>query len=129
MPNSTLINKREEEKNEGEQKYALVTEFEKICSKHQKREWRTKRNGKEKLIENLNSKKGMRLFREEGRIKQFKERNKKNTDQAMDLKKFMKKSKHHAKMAAKLKPDVIQKVNEIFREEKEQLRRQKLKEQ
>lgn len=125
-------NKSEEERKERarEQKDALVTEFERISLKHQKRDWRKKRNGKEKLMENLKSKKGMRLFREEGRLKQFKERESSNaTDQTMDWKKFMNKGKHHAEMAAKLKPDLIKKINEMFREEKEQLRRQKQKEQ
>ena len=70
----------------------------------------------------------MGLFREEGRLKQFKERNKKNVDQTMDWKKFIKKSKQHADMSEKIKPDIVQKVNEMKREEKEQVRRQKQKE-
>ena len=89
--NEELRKDRERKERESEQKDALLTEFEKINLKHQKREWRTKRNGKEKLIENLNSKRGMRLFHDEGRLKQFKNRGKKNSDQTMDWKEFMKK--------------------------------------
>ena len=120
---------RERNERESEKKDTLVKEFEKIYSKHQKRDKRSKRSGKEKLLENLNSKKGMSLFRGEGRLKQLKERDKKNTDQTMDWKNFMKKSKHHADMTTKFKPDIVQKVNEIYREEKEQMRRQTQKEQ
>ena len=38
-------------------------------------------------MEKKNSKKGMRLFHKEGRLKQYKERVKKNTDQTMDWRK------------------------------------------
>ena len=129
--NRERIRKSRAERKEGESEHkdALVTEFEKINLKHQNRDRRGKRSGKEKLMENLNSKKGMRLFRKEGRLKQYIERVKKNTDQTMDWRNFIKKSKDHADMTSKLKPDIIQKVNEMFREEKEQLRRQKQKEE
>ena len=66
----------DKERKESEQKDALVTEFEKIYLKHQKRDRRNKISGKEKLMENLNSKKGMSLFHNEGRLRQFKEKNK-----------------------------------------------------
>ena len=67
--------------------------MKKINLKHQNRDRRGKRSGKEKLMENLNSKKGMRLFRKEGRLKQYKERVKKNTDQTMDWRNFIKKAR------------------------------------
>ena len=45
---------RERKERESEKKDTLVKEFEKIYSKHQKRDKRSKRSGNEKLLENLN---------------------------------------------------------------------------
>ena len=115
-------------KYEREQRDESINDFEKISLKHQKRDNRKERTGKEKLMQNLESKKGMRLLREKGRLKDFKERINRNTHQETDWKNFIQKSEKHAAMAVKIKPDIVQRVNEMLRDEKELLRRQKVKE-
>ena len=64
----------------------------------------------------------MRVFREEGRLKAHVSRMKKNTSEMDNWKKYTKKSKTHAEIVKKKKPDIIQQLNEKVREEKENLR-------
>ena len=60
---------KQRKKTKNDMKNEIEKEFEKISLKHEKRKARDQRNGREKLQQNLKSKKGMRVFREEGRLK------------------------------------------------------------
>ena len=70
----------------------------------------------------------MRLLRKEGRLRVYTERIEQNSDETLDLKKFIKKSKRHADMAEKSRPDIVKRINEESREAKEILRVLKEKE-
>ena len=97
-------------------------DFERLSSKHRIRTLRNQRTGKEKLKQNLMSKKGMRLFREEGRLKAYKDRMKQNSSETSDWKQFMQNSEKHAEMVEQSKPDIVKRINEESREAKERLR-------
>ena len=116
---------RQRKETKSGKKNDIEKEFEKISLKHEKRKSRNIRNGKEKLQQNLKAKKGMRIFREEGRLKAHASRTEKNTSERDDWKKYITKSKTHVEIVEKQKPDIIQQLNEKVREEKEQLRMQK----
>ena len=118
---------RDRKKKERDSRGEVLKEFENISFKHEKRKIRNLRTGKEKLCENLKSKKGMRLLREEGRLRDNKERIKQNSDETLDWEKFMKKSKIHADMAEKSRPDIVERINEESRKAKERLRELKEK--
>ena len=57
---------KERKKRQQEAMSDVEKEFERIDMKHKKRSLRKQRNGKMKLEENLQAKKGMRLLREKG---------------------------------------------------------------
>ena len=120
---------KERKKKNMEKQDEIEKEFEKISSKFRKREFRNNRNGKEKLQQNLKAKKGMRVFREEGRLKAYASRTNPNKAETDDWKKFSRKSEIHADMVDKLRPDIIQQLNQKAREERERLRIQKEKEE
>ena len=61
----------------------------------------------------------MQIFNEEGRLKYYEPRSVKVLSEGMDWKRFIQKSKQHAEIAQKLKPDIVQQLNEKAREEKE----------
>ena len=110
--------KREERSHQDE----TEKEYETIFKKHNTRKLRIHRSGKEKLEQNLKSKKGMRLLREEGPLIQYKERQDQNVSEAVDWNKFMKKSEKHDGLVNKKNPDVVQKLNEESRARREILR-------
>ena len=103
-------------------------EFERLSSKHRIRTLRNQRTGKEKLKQNLMSKKGMRLFREEGRLKAYKDRMKQNSSETADWKQFIQNSERNADMVEQLKPDIVKRINKESREAKGRLRVLKEKE-
>lgn len=103
-------------------------EFANISVKHRERCFRDQRTGKEKLKNNLKAKKGMRLFRGEGRLKKYKERTSNNLDETSDWKNFMQKSKKNAEMVEQFKPDIVSQINEKVRADKERNRRKAEKE-
>ena len=102
-------------------------EFGKINCKHQKRKLRSERTGKEKLQQNLKAKKGMRIFREVGRFIDHKDRIKQNSSEVVDWERFQKESKSNADMIDEMKPDNVQQINEKMREERERLRKKRIK--
>ena len=75
---------RERKKNQKEGMDEVEREFGKINCKHQKRKLRSERTGKEKLQLNLKAKKGMRIFREVGRLIDHKDRIKQNSSEVVD---------------------------------------------
>ena len=66
-----------------ENMYEVEREFMKIDFKHKKRTLRQQRTGKQKLEQNLKAKRGMRLFREEGRL--YEQRTKRNRNKERNL--------------------------------------------
>ena len=96
-----------------------MKEYGKVLYKHQRRSLRSKRSGKEKLKENLRSKKGMRLLREEGRLLPYTERIRKNTSEVNDWKNYMKKSASRADIVEKSRPDIVEQLNKEARERRE----------
>ena len=111
--------KREEKSHQSE----TETEYQRISKKHKTRKIRIQRSGKEKLQQNLKSKKGMRLIREEGRLIEYSDRHEQNVSETVDWKKFMQKSKRHEDMVNIKKPDLIERLNEESRLKKENLRK------
>ena len=106
-------------KDKGGAKEEIEKDFERINQKHKKRQSRSQRDGKAKLQQKLKAKKGMKLFRNEGRLRDYMEKNGNNSSEMEDWQNFMKNSKRHVEMAENLKPDIVQKLNEKIREEKE----------
>ena len=66
----------------------------------------------------------MKKLREKGRMVGHKERGQKNFNEETDWKYFMRRSKQHADMAKKLKPDIVQLINEKQRKDMELLRQE-----
>ena len=118
---------RERKKNQKEGMDEVEREFGKINCKHQKRKLRSERTGKEKLQQNLKAKKGMRIFREVGRFIDHKDRIKQNSSEVVDWERFQKESKSNADMIDEMKPDNVQQINEKMREERERLRKKRIK--
>ena len=82
-----------------------------------------------KLEQNLKAKKGMRIFREEGRLRDHAYRGRPNSNEINDWKKFRENGEGHAEILNKRKPDIVQVLNERVRDEKERLRIQKEREE
>ena len=84
-------------------------------------------SGKEHLIGNLNAKKGMRLLKSEGSLKEFSRRQKslkvgKNLDEMFDWEKYCTKSKQHSQNLQSKQPDIMKRINEIHWSKKERQR-------
>ena len=97
-------------------------EFLKINLKHKKRSLRQQRTGKQKLEQNLKAKRGMRLFREEGRLKDYEQRTKSNRNEEQDWTSFIRKGKNYSEKLDECKPDVVAKINEEFRKQEDRMR-------
>ena len=100
-------------------------EYGKLYQKHKNREARAKRTGKERLLDNLKAKKGMKLLKERGRLRDFKTRVTKNKTEMSDWKDFIKKGKTFSDLITKAKPDLVERLNQEIREEKEKDRKRK----
>ena len=70
----------------------------------------------------------MRLLYEKGRLQDFKHRTGRKTEEIDDWESYGGKGKDHMEKLEELKPDIVTKINEKIREEKERLRLQKEKE-
>ena len=100
-----------------------VKEYEKIMQKYRKRESQKKRTEEKKEDEKLKKRQGMKIFREEGRLIEFKKRS-----EVSDWKEFVRKGETYSDLLSKKKPDLIDEINQEVREEKEKEREQKEKE-
>ena len=107
----------------------MEKEFQLISLKHRNRSSRNLRSGKMKLRENLKAKKGMRNFREEGRLRDHAYRGKTNSSELNDWKEFRENGDRHAEKLDKMRPDIVQILNKGVREEKERLRIQREREE
>ena len=83
----------ERKKEERSRQNDIEKDYEKLNKKHKQRTLRIQRSGKEKLQQQLQSKKGMRLLREQGRLTKYSDRQDQNVSERVDWKLFMKKSR------------------------------------
>lgn len=97
-------------------------EFNKIEKRHKMREKREGRTGKEHLQDNLKSQKGMEVLRKEGRLKIFTERSEPGVTELKNWQIYCDKRNANRRFLRTVKPDIVQKLNEKQREEKEKVR-------
>ena len=108
-------------KEENERRCEEGKEFEKIKLKHRIRELRNQRTGKEKLQQNLDAKRGMRLLNEKGSLNEFQRRRGRNTTEMFDWEIFVRKGKKQSEIVEDYKPDIVERINKKMRKEKENL--------
>ena len=100
-------------------------EYLRIEKKHNMREKRKLRSGKEHLTQNLQAKQGMASLNEEGRKKEFTRRSGGKTVEKRDWELFFKSGNNAARMLCQRKPDIVEQINAKVRQEKEMERKQK----
>ena len=103
-------------------------EYIRISDKYRKKEWRNKRSEEEYVNEKLNAKKGMQEFREYGRLRDFSKRSVKIKDEISDWANFVQKGDPYLEVLSSKKPDLIDRINQKIREEKEEEREKEMKE-
>ena len=118
-----LIADRERKEKEKAGKCQIEKDYEIIIERHQKREKRKNRSGKEHLLENLRAKKGMRLFKDDGNIQAFKRRGKINVDKMLNWQ--LQNSDKHKEKLENVHTDIVERLNQKRREEKEKDRKRK----
>ena len=106
------------------------SDYELVIQKQRMRKIRENMSGKDHLLGNLNSKKGMRLLRSEGNLNKFVRREKskkvgKNWDELFDWKGYYDKSHQHSQNLQSKQPDIVERINEINRSKKERERQSK----
>ena len=99
-------------------------EYDIIRKKHRARETRKGWNAEEHWLAKQEAKKGMRLLREEGRIRAYRDRgsNKRTTrkDDLSEWDAFINKSKDHKDLLMKRNSDIVSRLNEKRRKEVEE---------
>ena len=95
----------------------MEKDFEKLTLKHKKRKLRIQRSGREKLQQKLKAKKRMRILRDEGRLRKYSDRQKQNSSETIDWRKFIKQSKKNNDIVNLKDPDLVQRLNEETRKE------------
>ena len=96
-----------------------IKEYQRIKEKYKRRE-STKSTSKEILFDKREKcKQGMRLLREEGRLRKEKERTQRNMDELTEFGEYAAKSKNNMEYLERIEPDLVQKINEKNRAEKE----------
>ena len=95
--------------------------YENVVKRLKMRKLRERQSGKEHLIKNLEAKKGKRLLNTEGRLRPFSCRMKKNhgKEDLLDWEKFREKSAKHEQKLMKMQPDIVEKINQEIRLQKE----------
>ena len=93
------------------------------------RKLRATYSGKEHLVGNLVAKKGMRLFNEGGRLRQFSNRdsgmkNHSSKAYSYEWKKYSEKSEGHKQKLKEMEPDIVEKINMHVRLQKEREKEQ-----
>ena len=100
-----------------------VRSYERIVDRQEKRIMRKGLSGKEHLERNLKAKKGMSLLKSEGRLRKFARREPgmkiAKIDELLEWKQFMKTNKKHKELLSKNQPDIVARINENARLEKE----------
>jgi hypothetical protein len=98
-------------------------DYKLIAQKHRRREARRQMSGKERLTQKLKAKKGMNMLKEEGRIHNFERRGYKNRDELSDWKEYVQKGKSYSEMIQHHNPDIVERLNQKLREQKENERK------
>ena len=111
-----------------EKKTAEEKEYDKISEKYIKRKSRLQRTEGDRLLQNQNAKHEMKLLRKMGRLHDFKKRCIKNSARDSDWKGYMKRGKSYSEYLSIKQPDIIERLNEEVREEKEKERTRKERE-
>jgi hypothetical protein len=92
-----------------------------IVTKQRVRKWRETLSGKEHLLGNLKSKKGMQQFKSNRRVVQFlrRESSRKDCnakwDEEFDWERYMRKSQRHSEKLLRDQPDIVARINEKAR--------------
>ena len=102
-----------------------IKEYIKIVEKHKKRDSRDRRSGKEHLVQNLQSKKGMRMLKSGGRQYDFQRRMTKSKTECLDWKGYLQRGEKYRELLENEKPDVVEQLNEQIRNDKERERKWK----
>ena len=128
------IEEKEEEKEKLRERVAIyrstqseeVKEYDKIIKRQSMREMRKNQNGNDHLISNLKAKKGMKVFREEGSLVEFRRRNSTPANKQLKLDKelsewnfYSKKNTTQAELLERKKPDIVIQLNKAWRLKKE----------
>ena len=105
------------------QKCTEVRAYDRIVDRQGKRIMRMSLSGKEHLERNLKAKKGMSLLQSEGRLRKFARREPgmkiAKKDELFEWKEYMKTSKKHKEILSVNMPDIVSRINENARLEKE----------
>ena len=100
-------------------------DFENSVKKKRMREYRKQLSGKEHLLANLKAKNGMRELRRDGPLKNFHQRESNGAsvkgDELFEWKLYHQKSSRNAEKWQKMRPDIVTKLNEMHRLEKQKL--------
>ena len=97
--------------------------YDRIVDRQGERIMRMSLSGKEHLERKLKAKKGMSLLQSEGRLRKFARREPgmkiAKKDELFEWKEYMKTSKKHKEILSVNKPDIVSRINENARLEKE----------
>ena len=109
------------------EKSTEVCAYEKIVQRQEKRNMRKGLSGKEHLEGNLTAKKGMRLLNSVGRLRKFASReagskSARKRDEMVEWKRYIQTSEKHREILSKKQPDIVSRINENVRLEKEKER-------
>ena len=95
------------------------TDFEKIMTRHKMRKRRDNQSGKDHLVGNLKAKKGMKLAKEAGWLREFAKRYRGGRNESREWELFKKKGPANSNILEKNKPEVAMQLNEKDRMERE----------
>ena len=85
-------------------------EYERIASAVRMRKLRKKRTGKEHLLDKMKAQKGMRILKEEGRVKVYRERESRGSDRMTLWRKFSLNNAEGKLVLAKRNPEMAKKL-------------------
>ena len=102
-------------------------DYEKIIKRQKIREKREKQSGKEHLIRNLQAKRGMQLINQEGTLRKFTRRERvrkklETKDNTIEWKNYLQKGENHKRKLENINPDIVERINEQMRLDKEKER-------
>jgi hypothetical protein len=106
------------------------SDYEKIIKRQRMREVWNMASGKEHLNGNLKAKKGMQLVNQEGTLTEFSRRERLMTqfeknDDLLEWKNYWSRSDDHRRNLEKNKPDLVERINDQIRLDKERERKEK----
>lgn len=117
------IKDREAKRSARSRKSCSDMDFARIEMKHYMRKRRQLRDGKQHLLDNLKAKRGMKVLKDEGNLKEFERRNGGKRDEIRDWDMYYRACKSNADKLEANKPDIVQELNEKIRKEKEKERK------